>query len=270
MSENQGPAVAEIGSAIIALARKLISSSPEIPQDVPAINQRPHDRGRSTSSSRVRVASATRWDTAAASACLEVWRSRLELGAPRKFKADEHLSTADSGRAVFIVVSGVVGMFCHMCTGSHLYSLCYPGHLIEVSPRGDGNAAWAAALTEVTAYRLTAEQLRIAGERDAVIRELTEQCARVQTQRLTTALAELMALCPAVRLEHQLRELMCVMSTHVHRPQSSDLAAPLSGEQWAMLLGVSLRQFHRLKRKLEQEGRLVVDDRGRIRLPRAA
>jgi CRP-like cAMP-binding protein len=163
-------------------------------------------------------------------------------------------------KEMFLITRGIAGLSCPLIEGSEgLFCLTYPGHLINVcatDPAQPG-PVMITALTHCHAYRLPIKDLQQAQNRDPCLGSLVQRSLQDQVNRRTAALAKLLALGPSARLEILLHEL-AIVCWHGLPEGPASSAIPLTDDQLAMLLGLSVRQFKRIKkgkRSLERDVR---------------
>jgi CRP-like cAMP-binding protein len=124
----------------------------------------------------------------------------------------------------------------------------------------------ATALTPCQVYRLSLDEIRRAQQRDPELALLMQNCLQDQVSRRTVALAQVLTLSPAERLKHLLSELSAVLRGK-SKATPRIVQVPICDEQIAMLIGLSTRQFKRVKREVLQEGSLRVASRRSFIVP---
>ncbi len=113
----------------------------------------------------------------------------------------------------------------------------------------------AVALTACSAYRIKVAQLQEAERNDSSLSEVVQHALRVEVGRRTAALADLLTLSPTERLEKHLWELSKVIGQKTAHDEWR-FVLPLRDADFALLIGISLRQFKRIKKGLQQSGHL--------------
>ena len=205
-----------------------------------------------------------RWDPAYEAQSLRIWQQSLGLYESHRYRAGAELFSAGTPtRDVFLLVHGVVGLYYAVPDKEQaLFMLGYPGYLLtDFAPDpGATSPVSAVALTPCRAYRVSIQQLDEARRQNAVIASLFQHSMKVHISRLTTALAEMLCLSPAERLTQHLYELASVMG-EVNPGYSDRVRPPLNDEQLAMLLGISLRHFKRVKKTLQVASRARIESK---------
>lgn len=203
------------------------------------------------------------WAPEEAEANLKRWRQTLRLGDPQHYRPGTDIFWSGApAKDMFLLARGVAGLYYNLPShGEVLYMLGYPGHLLNITNpdlTAHGSVS-GTALTNCEAYRLSTERLRAAEHTDPSVAELVERSLKLQIRRRTAALAELLALPPTERMQYHLWELAQVMGHYGSEHDWARVTLPFGDEHLAMLLGISLRQFRRIKKDLQQQGRMRIE-----------
>lgn len=202
---------------------------------------------------------SSQWSSETATRTLLEWREALGLGEAQPYRSGRSLfSVGAPNHDVFLVDKGIVGLYHARGNDEALTMLAYPGHIINLSGPELQTACPASgvALTACTAHRLSAERLKQPQQYDLRVTYLFQQALQAQIVRRTSALAEILMLSPAERLEQYLCELARVVGER-EKSDSTRFIIPLKDEDLAMLIGVSDRQFSRVKKALQLNGRVL-------------
>jgi CRP-like cAMP-binding protein len=212
----------------------------------------------------VNEADSSIWDLRRALRIIEEWKRRFGLKAPRRIaRGTEIFGIGTPPNDIFLLVRGVAALYYRLSEGREtLFLLAYPGDILAItSPEANiPTQTSASSVTSCEVYRLDMHQLQRA-DADGSVAALLNRSLRIQMARRTKALAELLALSPAERLEHQLCELADVLGVSGNEPVR--IPMPLKDYELARLLGLSERQFKRVKTDMQRTGKFTVED-GRI------
>lgn len=204
------------------------------------------------------------WNPAEAARITGEWRRLLSLGEPRTYPRGHQLFTAGAPSSdAFLITKGVAALCYAIAPAAEaLIGLALPGHLIDGAASDPNGPAvvTGVAITEVHVHRIDARRLLRAQESDPAVAALLQRSLRINLERYAAALAGLLTLRPAERLERHLHELAGVLGRDV-RSNRLCAALPLRDEDMAMLVGVSARQFKRVKKELHNGGRARIESR---------
>ena len=136
-----------------------------------------------------------------------------------------------------------------------MFALAYPGELINLTVLNPAQptSSSGSAVTDCEVYRIDLNRLESAGQEDPGILKMLNQFLQKQVALRTKALVEVKSLSPATRLEQRLGELAEVLGCNI-LGQPVRVPVPLRDGEMATLLGLSDRQFKRVKKSLQQNG----------------
>lgn len=199
------------------------------------------------------------WNSAEAAKSVNQWRHTFGLRESHFYPAGAQLFCAGAPvYDIFLLTRGIAGLYYALeINDETLFMLGYPGHLVDACTLEPGSVSPISgiALTPCETYRLRLEELRDAARRDPAVAVLLQGSLQTQLSRRTAALAELLTLAPTERLAHHLCELSRVMNAQLGG-HVAGFALPLTDDHLAMLLGVSLRQFKRIKKDIQRKLRV--------------
>jgi CRP-like cAMP-binding protein len=210
------------------------------------------------------------WNCTEAKHEIEQWKWKLRLSEPRRHRPGSELfvsgTSADPG---FLIAQGIVALYYALPGGPEtLFALAYPGELINLTALNPAQptSSSGTALTSCEVYRIDFNRLDAAEQEDPEILKMLNRRLQAQVARRTKALVELKSLSPAERLERHLCELAEVLGCNM-QGQRVRVPVPLSDGEMAMLLGLSNRQFKRVKKSLQENGRLTLENSRMFVLP---
>ena len=201
---------------------------------------------------------------------VEQWKRKLNLADPRRYRPGSELFVSGaSNDAGYLIARGIVALYYPLPDGREtLFQLAYPGELVNLTslePTTPTSTA-GTAVTNCDVYRIDARSLETAERADPEVRKLFNRSLHAQIARRTKALVEIKGLSPADRLERYLCELAAVLGSDT-KAKPVRVSVPLRDTELAMLLGLSERQFKRVKKSLQEEGRLTVENSRMFILP---
>lgn len=197
------------------------------------------------------------WSRTEAWPAVELCKRKLRLAEPRRYRSGSELFVADQfADTCYLINRGIVALYYALPGGDEtLFALAYPGELINLTVLNPAQptSSSGSAVTDCEVYRIDLNRLESAGQEDPGILKMLNQFLQKQVALRTKALVELKSLSPATRLEQRLGELAEVLGCNI-LGQPVRVPVPLRDGEMATLLGLSDRQFKRVKKSLQQNG----------------
>jgi CRP/FNR family cyclic AMP-dependent transcriptional regulator len=207
-----------------------------------------------------RLWGAELWNPINAARTIGDWNNALQLSPPQIYPLGHRLLIAGMlQREVFLLTKGIVALYYSSPTCETLITLAYPGHLVHNCRHyADIPGVFSCvAMTRCEVHQLNINQHRDGNHRVA---KLFEESLQLELERRAATLARMLSLRPADRLDRQLIELADVLAYGLH-PQRLRLKVPIKDYDLATLVGVSIRQFNRIKKELGETGRIRLEGR---------
>lgn len=212
----------------------------------------------------------TVWNCTEAHQAIEQWKRKLQLSEPRRHRRGSELFVASTtGEPGFLIAQGIVALYYALPDGPEtLFLLAYPGELVNITAlnRSRLTSSSGTTVTDCEVYRIDVNRFQAAELEDPEILKMLNDSLQKQVARRTRALVELKSLSPAERLERHLCELAQVLGCNM-QSQPVRVPVPLTDTELAMLLGLSDRQFKRVKKSLQERGRLSLQNSRMFVLP---
>ena len=205
----------------------------------------------------------TPWNRENARETVAAWKTLLGTGeTPLRYQANTELfRKGQEARDVFLLAEGLILLYSALPNGhENILGVRFPGQVAEQCAH-DLQIPYpvsARTLLSSTIYRISATELRNRERHNREISILSERLLRIDLYNAAVFIAELKATNAADRLERFLRLLASVFGS------TSDagvvrVAVPLRDDELGDMLGCSPRHFKRIKKQLQQAGRLRVD-----------
>jgi CRP-like cAMP-binding protein len=177
----------------------------------------------------------------------------------------------DTPQDVFLVSDGLVILKCNVADGREaVLTVRFPGQVLDCCCHDLGVPYLVSACTVLTSTLIrvpvTEFRSRIAESRDAW--DLFGQLACIDAYNATTSVVALKMAPPACRFVRFLRHFASATGQASELRQAG-IRIPLRDSQLAGIIGLSVRQFARVKRQLQRSGRILVKGASRVVLRRA-
>jgi len=202
------------------------------------------------------------WSFLKAMRAVEEWKKRLRLTDLRRYRPGSEVFAGTFYDSGFLIERGILALHYLFPDGREtLFMLAYPGEMVNLTAlsRAEPMPTAVTAVTNCDVYRIEAHRMQTAERDDPEIPKLLNRSLQDQIAKRTKALVELKTLSPAERLERHLCELAHVLGCDIHA-KPVRVIVPLKDTEMAMLLGLSVRQFKRVKKSLQEEGRLTLEN----------
>ena len=207
--------------------------------------------------------SATRWNLQNARETVAAWKTLVGgEGGPQHYPAGgEIFRKGQEARDVFLIAEGLILLYCDLPSGHEsVLGVRFPGQIIEQCAH-DLHIPYpvsARTLLPSSIYRISAADLRNRERHNREISLLSERLLRIDLYNAAIFITELKASNATDRLERFLRLLASASGS---TPEAGVLRVmvPLRDEQLGDMLGCSPRHFKRIRKQLQQAGRLRVD-----------
>jgi CRP-like cAMP-binding protein len=210
------------------------------------------------------------WNCIEATRAVEQWKRKLRLTDPRRYRrGSEVFHGGTSYDAGILIERGIMALHYLLPNGREtLFMLAFPGELVNLTapPPSKPTGTAGTAVTNCDVYRIDVQRIESAEQQDPEIPKMLYRSLQEQVAKRTKALVELKSLSPAERLEHHLCELAKVLGCDVNA-KPVRVVVPLKDTEMAMLLGLSDRQFKRVKKSLQEDGRLRFENSRMFVLP---
>ena len=202
------------------------------------------------------------WHATRAARIVDQWERKLALSNPERFRPGyEIFGFGTPASKIFLLTRGIAALHYVLPGESEtVFLLAYPGELLNVTipEPGSSGRTCASAVTKCELYSIDVGEVREQGKEQLL--NLLNDSLYMQVARRTRALAESLTLSPGERLEKHLCELAEVMGYTSHNGRVR-VPVPLKDVEFAKLLGLSDRQFKRVKKSLQDTGKLKVQNR---------
>jgi CRP-like cAMP-binding protein len=202
---------------------------------------------------------ATHWDQERARENIAAWEELFGPGSPWHCESGILLfQEGQEPREIFLLTEGLVLLYCDLPDRAEsALGLRFPGQVLEQCAHHLHLPYPVSARTLIpsTIYRIAADELR---ERERQNREISlffERQLRIDLYNADVFIMELKTSSPVERLDRLLRLLAAGLGCN---PKFGVLQVPmpLRDDQLADMLGCSARHLKRIKKQLQQEGRL--------------
>ena len=212
------------------------------------------------------------WSQTEAIRVLDLWKRRLKLPDYRHYRRGSELFVSGTSHdAAYLIVQGIVALYYPLTSGQEtLFLLAYPGELVNSSALDtsypETPSPTGSAVTNCIVYRIDARLMEAAERDDSEIVKMFNRALQKSINKRTQKLIELKTLPPAERLRRNLCELAQVLGFDV-TGKPVRVWLPLKDAELAMLLGLSERQFKRVKKSFQEDGKVRVDNSRAFVLP---
>jgi CRP-like cAMP-binding protein len=192
---------------------------------------------------------------------LEKWKRLIPLASPEMYRPGVELfHEGDAAREVFLVEDGFVLLANDLPTGDEaVLDLRFSGQIVDqcTSALETPYPYSARAVTACAVHRIDAASLHARVEQDPQVAGVVFDMLRWDLRSATACIQDLKTRSPKQRLQKFLRYIAHVLGVE---PVGRELHVPmpLRDEEIASLLGVSSRQFKRIKKQMQESGQLFM------------
>jgi CRP-like cAMP-binding protein len=198
------------------------------------------------------------WSKAFAKEALDTWTRLFGFRIPTVVGPGMELFRKGSFASdIHLVVDGLVTL-----TGDaeQTVAIRVPGQLIEHCSHNLGvpYRVSATAITETRILQVSVKELELRKREDPAVAIFFERILSMDLWHAATCITELKTAHPSRRLQRFLRFIGAATDSSRIRWGYEEVKVPLSDEQMASILGLSVRQFKRVKKQMQNAGVLKI------------
>jgi CRP/FNR family cyclic AMP-dependent transcriptional regulator len=205
------------------------------------------------------AASRLLWDHRRAVETLEAWKRLVPLEGPRRLDAGiDIFRQGQTAHKIFLLAKGLVVLTSDLPTGDEsVLGLRFAGQILDLctSAMKCPYAFSARTMSPCVVYGIDAPSLHERERRDPEVTRMVLDLLRYDLYSAAAFIVDLKTLPPDERLHRFLHFAILAMGL---KPIEGtfQIPMPLRDEQVASLVGVSTRQFKRIKKKMYEAGRI--------------